>query len=159
MNDTTPKITILVGTMTGTAEMVANEVRDALAAEGCAADIVALDGKDGSVLDGAGLILVCTSTYGQGDAPDNAKTFLADLEARRPDLAGRFYGVIGLGDMTYAETFCFGGKRFDDLLSKLGATRIGERLDHDASGATLPEDAAVAWARAWAALVKSKTAG
>jgi len=35
------------------------------------------------------------------------------------------YGVFGLGDRTYAETFNFGGKRFDELLAELGARRIG----------------------------------
>jgi MioC protein len=150
------KVTILVGTMTGTAEMVAGEVRDALAAEGLDARTVALDGKDASVLEGAGAILICTSTYGQGDIPDNAKTCFGDLETKRPSLAGRLYGVIALGDMTYAETFCFGGKRFDELLGALGAKRIGPRLDHDASSDSLPEDAAVEWARAWAALLKAE---
>ena len=150
------KITILVGTMTGTAEMVAGEVRDALVAEGLAAETVALDAKDASVLDGAGAILICTSTYGQGDIPDNTRTFVADLEAKKPSLAGRVYGVIALGDMTYAETFCYGGKRFDELLASLGAKRIGERLDHDASSDRLPEDAAIEWARAWAALLKAE---
>lgn len=153
------KVTIFVGTMTGTAEMVAGELKDALIAEGLAAESVALDGKDARALDGAGAIVICTSTYGQGDVPDNARDFVADLEAKKPSLAGRVYGVVGLGDRTYAETFCFAGKRFDDVLASLGATRIGDRLDHDASGADLPEDAAVAWGRAWAALIKARSGG
>ena len=51
------------------------------------------------------------------------------------------YGVFGLGDRTYAETFNFGGKRFDDILTELGAKRIGERHMHDSSG-ILPGDGA-----------------
>jgi len=156
---TEAKVTILVGTMTGTAEMVAGELKDALIAEGLAAETVALDGKDAGLLADAGAIVICTSTYGQGDIPDNARDFFGDLEAKKPSLAGRHYGVVGLGDRTYAETFCFAGKRFDELLTALGAKRLGERLDHDASGDQLPEDAAVAWGREWAAMLKQAIGG
>jgi MioC protein len=31
------------------------------------------------------------------------------------------YGVIALGDRTYSQTFCFGGKKFDERLQGLGA--------------------------------------
>ena len=61
------------------------------------------------------------------------------------------YGVFGLGDRTYAETFNFGGKRFDDILAELGATRIGERHKHDASSGVLPEETALEWCQQWLA--------
>ena len=53
--------------------------------------------------------------------PDNAKKLYDALCSEKPDLTGVRYGVFGLGDRTYAETFNFGGKRFDDILSQLGA--------------------------------------
>jgi MioC protein len=62
------------------------------------------------------------------------------------------YGVIALGDRTYAETFCFGGKRFDEILGELGAQRIGEIMLHDASAGTLPEDEAAEWIEGWVEL-------
>jgi MioC protein len=101
-----------------------------------------------------GVFLIVTSTYGQGDVPDNAKSFYEDLKAKRPNLSRVRYGVFGLGDRTYAETFNFGGKRFDDLLGELGAQRIGERVQHDASSGVLPEEMAVEWGESWLALVK-----
>ena len=61
------------------------------------------------------------------------------------------YGVFGLGDRTYAETFNFGGKRFDELLTELGARRVGERHMHDASSGILPEETALEWCQAWLA--------
>jgi len=73
----------------------------------------------------------------------------SDLERAKPDLKRVRYGVIGLGDRTYAQTFCFGGRRFDALLRELGARRIGEPLLHDASAGTVPEDVAIEWARGW----------
>jgi MioC protein len=81
--------------------------------------------------------------------PDNARALYEDLQAKRPDLSGVRYGVFGLGDRTYAETFNYGGKRFDDILTELGARRIGERYRHDASSGVLPEEKAVEWCREW----------
>lgn len=144
-----PHVKILVGTMTGTAELVAEELRDALTACGIAAGIVPLDGKDVSVFNEGGPFLVCTSTYGQGDVPDNARGFFQSLETARPDLSKVAYGVIALGDTTYAQTFCFGGKRFDALLRSLGARRVGDMLMHDASAGTIPEEVAVEWIGPW----------
>jgi MioC protein len=143
-------ITILVGTMTGTAELVADEVKDTLTAEGVATQVLAMDKLTPAAFDRPGQFLICTSTYGQGDVPDNARDFFAALETARPDLAHVEYGVIALGDRTYAQTFCFGGKRFDQLLTSLGAKRLGEVLLHDASAGTIPEEVAVEWVRGWA---------
>jgi MioC protein len=143
------RLTILVGTMTGTAQLVADEVADAVKARGIAAEVVPMDGLDAAVFARGDAFLVCTSTYGQGDVPDNAQALFADLERARPDLARLRYGVIGLGDRTYAQTFCFGPKRFDALLQSLGARRIGEPMLHDASAGTIPEEVALDWIGPW----------
>jgi MioC protein len=143
------KVTILVGTMTGTADLVAEEVRDRLVADGIETRIVAMDGKGSEVFAPGGMFLICSSTYGQGDVPDNAQALFAALERDRPDLSGVEYGVIALGDRTYTATFCHGGKRFDALLESLGARRVGEVLLHDASAGTIPEEVAVDWAEGW----------
>jgi len=142
-------ITILVGTMTGTAELVADEVKDALLAEGVGTEVLVMDKLTPADFERPGRFLICTSTYGQGDVPDNARDFFAGLEAMRPDLGRIQYGVIALGDRTYAQTFCFGGKRFDQLLTSLGAKRLGDILLHDASAGTIPEEMAVEWVRQW----------
>lgn len=144
------KVTILVGTMTGTAEMVAQDVQDALRADGFDAEFLLMDDLDPAVFDRGGAFLICSSTYGQGDVPDNAQAFFAAVEDSRPDLSGVEYGVIALGDRTYMDTFCNGGLKFDALLRQLGARRLGEPMTHDASSGTLPEDEAVEWAQAWA---------
>ena len=117
-----------------------------------------MDGLDASVLDGRGLVLICTSTYGQGDVPDNAKQLYESLQRDRPDLSSLRYGVIALGDRTYAETFCNGGRRFDRILTELGAKRIGEILLHDASAGTMPEEVAVEWIPGWIALCREQLA-
>jgi MioC protein len=147
------KITILVGTMTGTADLVAEEVRDRLEADGNDVEIVPMDGRDATVFARPGIFLICSSTYGQGNMPDNAQGLFASLERDKPDLSSIRFGVIALGDRTYTATFCFGGKRFDELLRGLGAQRIGEMMIHDASAGTIPEEIAVEWAVEWIAQV------
>jgi MioC protein len=143
------KLTILVGTMTGTAQLVAQEVELRLDDGDMQAQTRLMDGLDAAAFAGGGLFLICTSTYGQGDVPDNAKQLYESLQNARPDLSNVQYGVIALGDRTYAETFCNGGKRFDHVLSELGARRIGEVMLHDASAGTMPEEVAVEWVRGW----------
>ena len=142
-------ITILVGTMTGTAEMVAQEVQQALEAAGHRATIRMMDGLDASVFEGGGTFLICTSTYGQGDVPDNAQALFSSLEGQKPNLTGVRYGLIALGDRTYKDTYCHGGMRFDKLLAELGAKRAGEILMHDASSGALPEELAAQWVVPW----------
>jgi len=144
------KITILIGTMTGTAQLCAQEMELALGDEETQVEALLMDSLDSSIFQRDGVFLICTSTYGQGDVPDNARALYEDLQKKRPDLSKLRYGVFGLGDRTYAETFNFGGKRFDEILTELGAKRVGERYKHDASSGVLPEETAVEWCREWA---------
>ncbi|MEK6244793.1 MAG: flavodoxin domain-containing protein [Pseudomonadota bacterium] len=152
------KLTLLVGTMTGTAQLVAQELELVWDDGELQVETLLMDKLDSSVFERDGIFLIVTSTYGQGDVPDNAKALYEDLKAKRPDLSRVRYGVFGLGDRTYAETFNFGGKRFDDILGELGAQRVGERVQHDASSGVLPEEMAVEWGEGWLALAKEAVA-
>jgi MioC protein len=149
-------ITILVGTMTGTAQLVAQELELRIDDGETRAQARLMDNLDAAVFEGGSLFLICTSTYGQGDVPDNAKQLYESLQNARPDLSHIRYGVIALGDRTYAETFCNGGRRFDRILTELGAKRIGEVLLHDASAGTMPEEVAVEWIDGWVALCRER---
>src|SRR5215510_5440538 len=150
------KLTLLVGTMTGTAQLVAQELELAWEDADLKVETLMMEKADCGVFKREGVFLIVTSTYGQGDVPDNAKGFYEALKAQRPDLSRVRYGVFGLGDRTYAETFNFGGKRFDDILTELGARRIGERHTHDASSGILPEETALEWCQDWLRGVKER---
>jgi len=152
------RINILVGTMTGTAQLCAQEMELALDDGDVSVETLLMDQLDAAVFSREGVFLICTSTYGQGDVPDNAKALYEDLKAKRPNLSHVRYGVFGLGDRTYAETFNFGGKRFDELLAELGAERIGERHKHDASSGILPEETALEWSQDWLRRVRERLA-
>ena len=152
------RITILIGTMTGTAQLCAQEMELALGDDETKVEALLMDDLDSSVFNREGVFLICTSTYGQGDVPDNAKALYEELKQKRPSLAQVRYGVFGLGDRTYAETFNFGGKKFDELLAQLGAERIGERHMHDASSGILPEETALEWCQEWLRKVRDRLA-
>lgn len=143
------QISILVGTMTGTAELVAGDIKKALEDKGHGVEILLMDNLKADVFERPGVFLICTSTYGQGDVPDNARDFLADLQASKPDLGGKLIGIIGLGDSTYQDTFNHGGQQFENALRQLNANIIGDRMQHNASGGSLPEEDGVAWALEW----------
>jgi MioC protein len=152
------QIHILVGTMTGTAQLCAQEMELALDDGDTQVATLLMDQLDSSVFSREGVFLICTSTYGQGDVPDNARGLYEDLKAKRPDLSHVRYGVFGLGDRTYAETFNFGGKRFDEILAELCARRVGERHMHDASSGVLPEETALEWCQDWLAKLRDHVA-
>ena len=143
------ELNILVGTMTNTAQLVAQEIELTLGDDDTEIKVQYMDGHDATAIKPGALYLICSSTYGQGDVPDNAKSLYDSLVATRPDLSTVRYGVIALGDRTYLQTYCFGGKKFDAIFSELGAQRIGEVCLHDASAGTLPEEVCLEWAQAW----------
>jgi MioC protein len=149
-------LTILVGTMTGNAQLVAQELELVLDDGDTVVTTRLMDGLDSKVFEHGGLFLICTSTYGQGDVPDNAKGLYESLQTQRPDLSAVQYGVVALGDRTYKDTFCNGGRRFDAILGELGAKRIGELFIHDASSGVLAEEAATEWVGPWFDLVRAQ---
>mgnify|MGYP006087219835 FL=1 len=145
----TKQIKILIGTMTGNAQLVGQELELRFDGEGIQVDTLDMDKLTIDIFHPDSIFLICTSTYGQGDVPDNARDFMAALTESKPDLKKIRYGLIALGDRTYAETYCFGGKRFDDVLQECGAERIGDILMHDASSGTMPEEEAADWSVGW----------
>lgn len=143
------KLKILVGTMTSTADYVAQAIQMDCADLVDEIEVVMMDGLDISAFDEDAIYLICTSTYGSGDVPDNARNLYDSLDATPKFLGHVKYGVIALGDRTYVQTFAFGGKKFDERLQGLGAQRIGEVFIHDASEGTMPEELGTAWCREW----------
>ena len=143
------KLKILVGTMTNTAEYVAQAIEMDCTDLVDEIEVTMMDGLSIDVFDEDAIYLICTSTYGSGDVPDNARALYDSLDANPKFLGNVKYGVIALGDRTYSQTFAFGGRKFDERLQGLGAQRIGELFIHDASAGTMPEELGTAWCREW----------
>jgi MioC protein len=99
------KLKILVGTMTNTAEFVALAIQMDCADLVEDIEVLLMDGLDISTFDDPEpLYLICSSTYGTGDVPDNARNLYDSLDAQPKFLGHVRYGVIALGDSTYAQT-------------------------------------------------------
>lgn len=148
------KLKILVGSMTNTAEHVAQAIQMECADLASLVEVQWMDGLDIQVFDAEhaadAIFLICISTYGAGDVPDNAQMLFESLNAQARYLGHVRYGVVALGDsMAHAETYGFGGIRFDERLQDLGAKRVGNIYFLDASDGTLPEARAAQWCRNW----------
>lgn len=143
------KIGIFVATMTGLAEICAEEIAKALADSGAESEKKLMDGLSAAALEPFEMLVIVSSTYGHGDIPDNGQGLFESIAAGA-SLSGKRYAIFALGDRTYADTFCAAGEKWDLLLSTAGAVRITELQRHDASAGTFAEDVAGEWAAGWA---------
>ncbi|MBX3742410.1 MAG: flavodoxin domain-containing protein [Akkermansiaceae bacterium] len=127
-------VTILWGSQTGTAESYAKKLAKALTAQGHSPTI--LDMADASVdlLSSVKHLAILTSTYGDGEPPDNALTLHTALHAESLSLADLSFTVFALGDSNYPE-FCKCGHDFQNRLTALGAKPLlpimTSDVDHD----------------------------
>lgn len=131
---------IIVGTMLGAAEYVADAIAERLDASGYTHTIHAEPNLDEIKTESTWI--VCTSTHGAGELPDNIQPFAKQLEGA--DLSAVNAYVIGLGDTSY-DTFCFGAKEMEKHIKNAGGTLITDALYIDVLEHPIPEDAAVEW--------------
>ncbi len=131
-------LTILFGSQTGTAEALAKRAAKEAGRRNFAATVLDMAQCDLARLTQEKNLLVITSTYGDGEPPDNAKALhaqlgsvaSAQLPAPSSQLSSVRFSVCALGDTNYTH-FCKCGAEFDGYLEKLGATRTSPRVDCD----------------------------
>ena len=119
------RILVAFASQTGAAERIAWLSANALS--GAAKNLVrvaALGGLTAQDLADAGILLVVTSTYGAGEAPDSARAFVRKQMAQVPVLKGVNYAVLALGDRKYDATFCGFGRGLDRWLAAARAKRM-----------------------------------
>ncbi|MDN3021419.1 sulfite reductase flavoprotein subunit alpha [Streptomyces sp. S.PB5] len=124
-------IDVLIGTQTGNSELVAEDIVAGARARGLGGRTAALDDVTPEALAAMSHVIVVTSTYGEGEMPDNAGLFWEALQSDTvPRLEGVRYSVLGLGDRGY-DDFCQAAKLIDTRLEQLGAARVHDRVDCD----------------------------
>lgn len=119
---------VLWASQTGTAEGVATRLADRLGD----AQLVNMDDAELTDLVAGRDVFVVTSTFGDGEPPDNGTGFWARLQApNAPALDGIRYAVLGIGDRSYSN-FCGHAKAVDARFAALGATRMLDRAECEA---------------------------
>ena len=118
-------LTILFGSQTGNAAGLAEKTAKMATNYGLEASVVDMDGYDKSNLANIKRLLVITSTWGEGEMPDNAEALWQSVQSDAPALATMHYSICAIGDTSYDE-FCKAGLDWDGKLSSLGATSVQE---------------------------------
>lgn len=126
-----PTITLISASQTGNARRVAEVLRDDLLAAKLNVKLVNAGDYKFKQIAAEKLLVVVTSTQGEGEPPEEAVALHKFLFSKKaPKLDGTAFAVFGLGDTSY-EFFCQSGKDFDNKLAELGAERLLDRVDAD----------------------------
>jgi MioC protein len=138
------KFEIIVGSVLGASEYVADALQEMLLSHAHKADIhLTPKLKD---LDPNAIWIICTSTHGAGDLPDNIQPFAKQL--KNLDLADHTFLIVGLGDSSY-DTYCYGSVQIENIMLNTGAKLLSSAFHIDVLNHPIPEDIAVEWLESW----------
>ena len=129
-----PAWLVAYASQTGNAEELALQTATTLRLAGIPVRLCELAQLRRDDLQSVERILFLVSTYGEGDAPDNAAAFASTLMTLRLPLAHLHYCVLALGDSSY-QHYCGFGRALDGWLAQQGAAALFERIEVNRSSA------------------------
>lgn len=124
------ELTVLYGTESGNSEELAAKTVKLAKKNGFKGKMVNMADLKPENLAQSKKLLVIVSTWGEGDPPESAESFVKDFMSKELSLAGVEFSLCALGDTSY-ERFCQIGKDIDARLEALGAKRVADRVDCD----------------------------
>ena len=116
-------LAILYGSQTGNAAGLAEKTAKLAANYGLVPTVYDMDGFDTATLANHKRTLIITSTWGEGEMPDNAETLWQSVISQSPSLSGVNFSICAIGDTGYDE-FCKAGLDWDTKYESLGANRV-----------------------------------
>ena len=134
---------IIVGSMLGGTEYVAEACEETLQALGHETKLH-LHPDLAQILTDNQTWLICTSTHGAGDYPDNIQNFVSDLRSNDQDLSSVNFLTLGIGDTSY-DTFCLAAINIEKLLNSKGCNKVSVIKTLDMSQDIDPEELAQQW--------------
>ncbi|MFZ6645863.1 sulfite reductase subunit alpha [Undibacterium sp. TJN25] len=123
-------VVVAYASQTGYAEQVALQTAQALQAGGMPVQLLPLAKLDATLLAKSPRILFIVSTTGEGDAPDSVAGFARKLMGRPLPLKHLQYGLLALGDSSYAQ-YCAFGRRLEHWLRHQGAQTLFDTIEVD----------------------------
>jgi sulfite reductase (NADPH) flavoprotein alpha-component len=132
-------VLILFGTATGNAESLARRTAEVIARRGFDVRVKDMAHYAADALSQEGCVVIITSTYGNGEPPDDAAPFWEEVVQKDGlNLRGMKFSVLALGNSTY-DHFCKCGRDLDAALERhalssasrlrRGLRRAGQVLD------------------------------
>ena len=118
-------LAILFGSQTGNAAGLAEKTAKLAKNYGLIPTVYDMDGFDAGTLGNHKRTLIITSTWGEGEMPDNAETLWQSVSSQSPSLSGVSFSICAIGDTAYDE-FCKAGLDWDSKYESLGANRVQE---------------------------------
>ncbi len=124
-------LTIIYGSQTGNAQSVAEDAEELAKENGLTVSVIDMDDTNAEQLANCERLLIVTSTYGEGEMPDNAQVLWDEISSdNAPSFANTYFSVLALGDTNY-DGYCLAGIQWDERLQALGAQRVVDRVDCD----------------------------